>query len=58
MRDVKRIESTLNLISKIWKANPDLRLMQLIGNCFTVGDLYHVEEDELEIKLKGVYKNA
>lgn len=36
MRDPDRINEILELISKIWHKNPDLRLCQLIGNCFLV----------------------
>lgn len=48
MRDPKRIDRILKLIEKIWKAYPDLRLCQLIGNCFDPGDNYYKEDDELE----------
>lgn len=33
MRDPKRIDVLLKEIETIWKANPDLRLMQLLLNC-------------------------
>ena len=52
-RSPKRIDEILELISKIWHKNPDLRLCQLIGNC--VGDtkwhskdLYYLEDNELQ----------
>ena len=56
MRDPKRIERILKLIEKIWNKNPDLRLCQLIGNCFNAGDLYYVEDDTLKKQLKEKYK--
>jgi len=55
MRDPKRIKKILELINKIWKKNPDLRLCQLIGNCFPAGDLYFVNDEVLQKKLKRTY---
>lgn len=52
MRDPKRIKPILELIEKIWTKNPDLRLCQLIGNCFEAGDNYYKEDNILEEKLK------
>lgn len=57
MREPKRIKRILKLIEKIWKNCPDLRLCQLLGNCFSAGDNYYVEDKELEKKLKTTYKN-
>ena len=48
MRDPERIPRILELISFIWERNPDLRLCQLIGNCFPSGDNYFREDDELK----------
>lgn len=56
MRDPKRIKRILLIIEKIWTDNPDLRLCQLIGNCWIVGDNYHREDDELEKKLLEIYQ--
>lgn len=56
MRDEKRINRILNLIKKIWLKYQDLRLMQLLGNCFVPGDNYHKEDTELEGMLKQIYK--
>ena len=42
------------LIETIWKENPDLRLCQLIGNVAPY-DNYHVEDDDLEKRLKELY---
>lgn len=55
MRDPKRIEHLLKLIKKIWKENPDLRLMQLLGNSLPSGDNYYCEDDKLELALKLSY---
>jgi len=56
MRDPKRIQVILKLVQKFWEANPDLRLCQLLGNCFEINDLYHVEDDDLILKLIQTYK--
>lgn len=34
MRNPEHTIKLLKLIEKIWRANPDMRLCQLIGNCF------------------------
>jgi uncharacterized protein YihD (DUF1040 family) len=54
MRDPRRIARMLLLIGVIWKDNPDLRLCQLIGNVAPY-DNYHVEDDDLEKRLKLTY---
>ena len=54
MRDSKRIARILFLIGRIWVKNPDLRLCQLIGNV-APGDNYHVEDEDLEKRLKTLY---
>lgn len=58
MRDPKRIKKTLRLIRKIWLKNPDLRLCQLIGNCFVRGDNYYKSDGLLEKRLREVYLNV
>lgn len=55
MRDVRRIPRIMEIVEKIWITNPDLRLTQLLGNCFEAGDLYYVDDDTLEKRLKEVY---
>jgi uncharacterized protein YihD (DUF1040 family) len=61
MRNPDRIDEMLKLISEIWHKNPDLRLCQLIGNCFTQGgfrtqkDIYYVEDDELQNRFEKKY---
>jgi uncharacterized protein YihD (DUF1040 family) len=58
MRDPERINRILNLIDHIWNKYPDLRLCQLISNTikvggqYTVRDIFYVEDDWLEDKLK------
>ena len=56
MRDPARINEILSIIEKVWKKNPDLRLMQLLGNCWTSGhDPYYIEDDELLKKIQQSY---
>jgi len=57
-RDPKRIDRILKNIRKIWKANPDLRLMQLLGNCFEGNDHYYEEDEVLEPLLKSTYEKG
>jgi len=63
-KDIDRINGILELISKIWHKNPDLRLCQLIGNCFPDHiddygmkdlDIYYVEDDELQDRIIDTY---
>ena len=55
MKDPKRIEKIMELIIKIWEENPNLRLNQLIGNCFEAKDLYYVDDELLEKALREKY---
>ena len=60
MRDKKRIKPTLKVIEKIWEANPYLRLMQLLCNCFSVPsppNEYYCEDDDLVVFLKQTYRD-
>jgi len=56
MKDTKRINRISKLIGEIWRKNPDMRLMQLLGNCFQAGDNYYKEDEELEKRLRKIYK--
>lgn len=56
MRDPKRIKRILGLVGSIWEKYPDLRLCQLLDNCFPIGETYYAEDDALEVKLKETYK--
>ena len=38
------IQNILLFIELAWKKNPDLRLMQLLGNGFPAGDNYYVAD--------------
>lgn len=56
MRDPKRIPQILKRLEKLWEKYPDLRLCQLILNCFpTNTDLYYLEDKELVKLLENWY---
>ncbi len=59
-RDPKRIPEILNKIQAIWIRCPNLRLCQLIGNCFkeTGTKFYYTEDDVLIKKLEAMYKEV
>jgi uncharacterized protein YihD (DUF1040 family) len=56
MTNFQRKEQILGLIDEIWTKNPDLRLTQLIGNCFDSGDNYYVTDEKLEEALRRTYQ--
>jgi len=48
MRDPKRIKPILEIIEKLWKKNPELRLTQLLMNALSMNsDPYFIEDDTL-----------
>ncbi len=51
----KQIKKILNLILKIWKQHPELRLCQLLSNCFSERDLYYISDKDLEESLINTY---
>lgn len=58
MRNPERIDEILKCISIIWHKNPNLRLCQLIGNCFSPyesGYNYYIEDGVLQDKLINTY---
>ena len=55
IRDPGRIDIVLAEIKKYWKRNPNMRLCQLLGNCFAQSDLYSIEDDELVEELEEAY---
>jgi hypothetical protein len=56
MRDPQRIPLVLKELEEIWKENPDLRLGQLILNCFA-HDFYYMEDVELISVIKKAYQD-
>jgi len=55
MRDPARIKTVLATIEELWTRYPQLRLGQLIGNCFHTEDIYYIEDRKLVEKLKETY---
>jgi uncharacterized protein YihD (DUF1040 family) len=54
--DEKRIDRICSLINKIWKKKPELRLTQILGDCFDDElALPFVEDNDLETQLKSIY---
>ncbi len=47
MRDPDRIDPILDRVRKCWKADPDLRLGQLVFIGCPLGDVFYVEDDIL-----------
>ena len=52
MRDLARIERIMNVLSRIWRQNPDLRIGQILVSVaqvygFTSPDIFHVEDDDI-----------
>jgi hypothetical protein len=45
--DTARIDAVLLALSTAWRANPDLRLGQLVVNAAGDADPFYVEDDEL-----------
>lgn len=59
MRDPNRIDRIAELLVKVWKLAPDLRLGQLMINIDTkssVPDLFYLEDDQMEIVLQSIYE--
>jgi len=41
------IHNIIEFLNIAWKKNPDLRLMQLLGNGFPAGDNYYVDDKKV-----------
>ncbi len=50
---LKRIPRVVKKLESIWSKHSDLRLCQLIGNCYPAGDNYY--RSDLEQKLIETY---
>jgi hypothetical protein len=58
-RDPGRIDPILELIGKVWKKSPDMRLMQLLLNVLgQPRDSFYLEDGELIGQLQRVEKNG
>ena len=58
MRNPKRIPELMNRLQKVWEANPDLRLGQLINNVYWNYDIYHLEDEQIISALEGFYAES
>lgn len=47
IRDTSYIDDKLKRLKKIWRAFPELRLGQIIGNCVNYPQLYYLSDDEI-----------
>jgi uncharacterized protein YihD (DUF1040 family) len=54
MRNPNRIDNVLNEIKRIWKKNPNLRLLQLLLNIDC--EHYYIEDEQLVEKLRNFYE--
>jgi hypothetical protein len=60
MRDPARIDRILAALGEYWKANPDLRLGQIVANLtvkaterhVAAPEIFYVEDDKIEIALR------
>ena len=48
-------EEIVSRLLAIWKQNPTLRLMQLLGNVF-LGDTYYLEDYDMIQEVKSFYE--
>jgi len=59
MRDPERIDKILARVREVWKTYPDLRLLQLLYNCFEKEHTaYYLEDDVLLKKLDETYNET
>ena len=57
--DMNEVQKEIGeVLLKIWMEYPQLRLCQLIGNCFDAGDLYYKCDEDLLSRLKETYKDV
>ncbi len=55
MRDAKRIPRVLKEVEKVWKQQPDLRLMQLLT---LTGVNFYTEDEELVERVKKLPEDS
>lgn len=57
MRDPNRIDIVLDAIKTVWKENPDMRLIQLLGTlCQGRTDPFYLEDSQLLLRLEEFKK--
>lgn len=54
MRDINRIQPTLEAIKELWLENPDLRLCQLLAWVAEEKDPFYVEDNIIIEKCKKI----
>lgn len=54
MRNPQRIDYVLDNVKRIWKKNPNLRLLQLLINIDC--EPYYIEDEQLVEKLRNFYE--
>lgn len=55
--DDKMKEVVIGRLLEVWKANPDLRFMQLLGNVFR-GDPYYIEDYDVIREVEAFYERG
>lgn len=50
----KRINRILNLLKKLWKKHPDLRLIQIIS--YFTHDSYYIKDETVESNMRRYWK--
>jgi len=55
MRDPKRIGPLLERLRRVWEANPDYRLGQMVANVTDDDTIYRVEDDVLILDIETVH---
>lgn len=62
MRDPKRIDEFMNVLTELWKKFPDWRFGQMITNFFgfvnseTNADIFYIEDDKMLELLKEYFQ--
>ena len=51
------MEHVIDVVETAWEQHPELRLCQMLGNCFDFANLYYVEDDVLIDEIKKFYKD-
>ena len=54
MRDLQHIQLILASIEEAWLLHPNYRLGQLLVNASGVSDIFHMEDEVMEIHLKDI----
>jgi len=55
MKNKNRIDPIIEIITRLWKNNPDLRLGQLFCNVVPGENLYYISDEMLVETLKDFY---